>query len=354
MGRMMIGRMLGPTGVHSDDGSPVRARGAGDFRRVYRPWAFFGLDLALTWIPLWLLVAGQRLGWFEDSFALVALAGGSATLSAVVFVHLTRVRGFARDFWVRAVDPRRIGIAWWPVILLLQLLINVVAVLFSVFGGGSLAQLQLSEAFLAAPIGFLAFTMVFGPIPEELGWRGYGLDALRSRMNLLRASLLLAVIWALWHLPLVFVQGSFQNGLLEHVPTLITYFIAFVPGSILMSWIYYRTNRSTLSAILFHFAGNAAGEMLQLELPTRVLQTVIACAIAALVVWAEWPLFTRREFWVDFCGMGRARARRVSRRWQRSRLTPGYDNSRPRPDYRPEAQHYADLMAATIKGGWLS
>ncbi|NBF41640.1 MAG: CPBP family intramembrane metalloprotease, partial [Spirochaetes bacterium] len=206
--------------------APARVRESGDLRRVYRPWPFFGLDLALTWIPLWVLVAGQRLEWFEDSFALIALAGGSATLSAVVFVHFTRVRGFARDFWVRAIDPRRIGIAWWPVILFLQLLINVVAVLFSLFGGGSLEQLQLSEAFLAAPIGFLAFTLVFGPIPEELGWRGYGLDALRSRMNLLEASLVLAVFWALWHLPLVFVRGSFQNGLLEHLPTLITFFIA--------------------------------------------------------------------------------------------------------------------------------
>ncbi|MFO7782557.1 MAG: type II CAAX endopeptidase family protein [Spirochaetia bacterium] len=309
MEQMAIQRSA-PARVGEENGKQAGVRAGSRLRRVYRPWAFFGVDLALTWIPLWVLVAGQRLGWFEDSFALIALAGGSATLSAVVFVHFTRVRGFARDFWVRAVDPRRIGLAWWPAILFLQLLINVTAVLFSTFGGGSLAQLQLSEAFLAAPVGFLAFTMVFGPIPEELGWRGYGLDALRSRMNLLEASLLLAAFWALWHLPLVFVRGSFQNGLLEHLPALITYFIAFVPGSILMSWIYYRTNRSTLSAILFHFAGNAAGEMLQLELPTRVLQTVIACVVAAAVVWAEWPLFTQREFWVDFGREGRSARRR--------------------------------------------
>ncbi|MFP4206069.1 MAG: type II CAAX prenyl endopeptidase Rce1 family protein [Spirochaetaceae bacterium] len=218
------------------------------------------------------------------------------------------------------------------------------AVLFSTFGGGSLAQLQLSEAFLAAPVGFLAFTLVFGPIPEELGWRGYGLDALRSRMNLLEASLLLAGIWALWHLP-----------------TLITFFIGFVPRSMLMSWIYYRTNRGTLSAILFHFAGNAAGEMLQLELPTRVLQTVIACAVAAAVVRVEWPLFTQREFWVDFCGdSGSARVGRAAavptapRRRVPSGAVSTRDRGRPRLDFRAEAQRRADLTAATIKGGWFT
>ncbi|MFP4206068.1 MAG: hypothetical protein ACLFSP_08170 [Spirochaetaceae bacterium] len=72
MRQTLIGRMIGPAGV--------RAGGAGDLRRVYRPWAFFGLDLALTLIPLWMLIAGRRLGWFEDSFALIALAGGCATL----------------------------------------------------------------------------------------------------------------------------------------------------------------------------------------------------------------------------------------------------------------------------------
>jgi membrane protease YdiL (CAAX protease family) len=268
-------------------------------RRLYRPWAFFAFDLALTWGPLWFLVVAQRAGRLEGSFALLALAGGSAMISSVIFVHLTRVPSFARDFWLRAVDPRRIGPGWWPVILLLQLAINVLAIALSVPVGGDTAQLRLTGAFTSAPLAFLAWMLVFGPIPEELGWRGYGLDALRTRMNLLQASIVLGLIWGLWHLPLVFVEGTFQRGLLAYPPALAGYFLAFVPTSILMGWIYYRTNRSTLSAILFHFAGNAAGEMLPLELPTRVIQTAVVTVVAVAVVAENWSLFTRREFWVD-------------------------------------------------------
>jgi uncharacterized protein len=271
-------------------------------RRLYRPWAFFGFDLSLTWGPLWLLVAGQQLGWFEESFFLIALAGGSAALSAVLFVHTTRVPGsgrpareFIKDFWIRAVDPRRIGMIFWPVILLLPVLINIVAILFSILGEGGPEQFRLSEEFISAPLGFLAFMLIFGPIPEEIGWRGYGLDALRTRMNLLNTSLVLGVIWALWHLPLVFVEGSFQQGLSQYMPSLIGYFIAFIPASIIMSWIYYRTNRSTLSAILFHFAGNTAGEIFHLSLETRVIQTAITAVIAVIILIAEWPLFRQRR-----------------------------------------------------------
>ena len=121
-------------------------------------------------------------------------------------------------------------------------------------------------------------------------------------MNLLQASLFLGVIWSVWHLPLVFVEGTFQHGLRVYPATLVSYFVAFVPSSILMSWIYYRTNRSTLSAILFHFAGNAAGEMLQLALPPRVIQTVVAFVLAGVVLWMERSLLTQREFWIPSCG----------------------------------------------------
>jgi membrane protease YdiL (CAAX protease family) len=274
-------------------------------QRLYRPVPFFGIDFVLTWVPLWLLVFGRRLGWFARGDALMIAAGVSATVSALAFVYATRDRRFIRDFWIRAIDPTRIGGVWWLVILGSQLFINVVAVLLSSLGGegwgatgGGFEQLALSQEFLAAPIGFLLFVLVFGPIPEELGWRGYGLDALRSRMNLLQASATLAVIWAVWHLPLVFLEGSFQNGLLKHPATFMSYFIAFVPSSILMSWIYYRTRRSTLSAILFHFAGNAAGEIFQIAPATRVIQTALGLVFAALVLWLEWDMFAQGEFWI--------------------------------------------------------
>ncbi|MFP4441959.1 MAG: CPBP family intramembrane glutamic endopeptidase [Spirochaetia bacterium] len=64
-------------------------------------------------------------------------------------------------------------------------------------------------------------------MPEELGWRGYVPDALRPRINLLQASLLLGMIWTVRHLPFVFVQVSFQQELLAHPGAFITYFAAF-------------------------------------------------------------------------------------------------------------------------------
>ena len=261
---------------------------------------FFGIDFLLTWIPLWLMVAGLQSGWLKSGIGLLILAGCSSTLAATVFVHRTRHRGFIKDFWIRVVDPFRISPVWWITILLSQGAVNVLAILLSSQGSGGLEQLSLSQQFLAAPVGFIIFTLLFGPLPEELGWRGYGLDALRSRMNLFKASLLLAFIWAVWHLPMLFIPGSFQNNLLQKPVVLAAFFAAFVPSSVLMSWIYYRTRRSTLSAILFHFAGNLSGEIFSMHMETRIIQAVLLTLWAAIVLWKEWPMFTEKEFWLDF------------------------------------------------------
>lgn len=264
----------------------------------YRPGLFFLVDFAVTWIPLWLLVIGMRRGVIDFGIPFMIIAGCSATVVAAIFVHATRNRQFIKDFWSRAFDPRRIKLPWWLFIIFFQLVINITAILLSTLWGGSLAQFKIAASVAQAPVLFLLLTLLYGPLPEELGWRGYGLDALRSRMNLLQASILLAVFWGLWHLPLHFMPGSFQQGLLAYPPALIAYIVAFFPGSIIMSWVYYRTGRSTLTAILIHYFGNLSGELFSIALPTRVIQTVLAVVLAGVVLYKEWPMFTQKEFWV--------------------------------------------------------
>ncbi|MFW6376731.1 MAG: hypothetical protein ACOC0F_02035 [archaeon] len=60
------------------------------------------------------------------------------------------------------------------------------------------------------------------------------------------------MLWAAWHLPLFFMAGSFQAELGLFTPQFAFYTGSIVVSSILYTWIYNNTNRSTLSAILFH------------------------------------------------------------------------------------------------------
>lgn len=82
-------------------------------------------------------------------------------------------------------------------------------------GGGGL-QMETAERFVQQPWSFLpfaVFTLVFGPLPEEMAWRGYALDGLQIQWKALTASIALGAAWTVWHLPLFFIEGSYQHGL---------------------------------------------------------------------------------------------------------------------------------------------
>lgn len=86
---------------------------------------------------------------------------------------------------------------------------------------------------------------------EEMGWRGYALPRLAARFGFASASLMLGLVWGVWHLPLFFVAGLGNYG---------QSFPVFVLGSTMLSvaiaWLYAHTNGSLLLAMLMHSAAN--------------------------------------------------------------------------------------------------
>jgi uncharacterized protein len=86
---------------------------------------------------------------------------------------------------------------------------------------------------------------------EEIGWRGYALPRLAARFGFARASLLLGLVWAGWHLPLFFLPGADKYG--QSFPV---WALQSVALSTAITWLYARTNGSLLLTMLMHSAVN--------------------------------------------------------------------------------------------------
>src|SRR5437016_5768189 len=98
--------------------------------------------------------------------------------------------------------------------------------------------------------------LLFGPLGEEFGWRGYALPRLQARSGALAASLLLGLAWAAWHAPLFFDPTSTY----AHLPPLV--FIARMMGlSVLFTWLINRTGGSLLFPLVAHTVINASGQI---------------------------------------------------------------------------------------------
>ncbi len=72
------------------------------------------------------------------------------------------------------------------------------------------------------------------------------------------SSLVLGVVWALWHLPLFVMPGMLhaEHGIGSAWFWL--FMLTVVPSAVIYTWIFNNTRRSTLAAILFHFMSNLA------------------------------------------------------------------------------------------------
>jgi len=101
--------------------------------------------------------------------------------------------------------------------------------------------------------------LILGPLSEEIGWRGYALERLQTRWNALTSSLIVGLVWALWHLPLFMMVGTSFHEL--GVP-FIGFLIKMMASSVLYTWLYNNTKQSLWSAILLHWLYTYAAQVL--------------------------------------------------------------------------------------------
>jgi len=247
--------------------------------KAANPWRFFALALGISWFFwIWIILLGWNVFTFP-AVTLGALGLFGPAIAEIILISRTHDKEEWRDYWQRVFDIRRIGKRWYLVIWLTFPVLNTIALLLSVLTGSPWPEFETARNLLSEPwkiLPFAVFILLYGPLPEELGWRGYALDGLQTRYNALVSSLILGLIWALWHVPLFFMKGQWQHDVLKF-GTLDFWTFIFSPIflSILFTWLYNNTNRSTLSAIIFHFMCNFSGNLIPLIKQGRLYSLIL-------------------------------------------------------------------------------
>ncbi|NBB77595.1 MAG: serine hydrolase, partial [Bacteroidetes bacterium] len=167
---------------------------------------------------------------------------------------------------------------------LLQLLAGFID---GVSGGEGLSWGESVGAMIQDPASQLLTIFIISLVPffEELGWRGYAQDRLQKQYSPAKASLILGLIWSIWHLPASFIPGTYQAGLGIGTHEFWLHFIGIVFLSIVISWIYINTNRSILVMVIFHATINVSGQLIKLSETGETIFTFcwISAALAILL-----------------------------------------------------------------------
>lgn len=255
-------------------------------RAVRSPWLFFAIAVGFSWL-FWVPAAFVDADIMNSPWVVLLYLGGiGPAVGGILLTYLDTDKARQREYWQRALDPRRIGARWYLVVLFAYPLLTL-AVLLPQIAQGQFPASDALQEMLAQPlrlVPFVAFIFLFGPFPEELGWRGYALDALQERMSALASSLVLGAVWAAWHVPLFFMNGTFQNELGFGTAAFWRFMAFAVVISVFFTWAYNSNRRSTLSAMLFHFSTNLTGNLLEMSAAQETIRLAILVLLAAVVV----------------------------------------------------------------------
>ncbi|MBC8172136.1 MAG: CPBP family intramembrane metalloprotease [Anaerolineae bacterium] len=242
---------------------------------------FFLLVFVIS-IPFWLLGALTD-GFLPEELPLnlpvSALMVFNPMIAALILVFREDGKDGVINLLKRSFDYRRIPAKIWylPVFLLMPL-VMVLAYGWMNLAGNPIPALRFPV--LMVPVLFIAFFIT--AVGEEVGWQGYAFDPLQKRWNALGASLILGIVWALWH-SVPYIQT-------HNTPAWIGWqYVATVGLRVLIVWLYNNTGKSLFAAITFHTMINVSTFLFpdygSYYDPFIVSVIITGMATAVVIVW---------------------------------------------------------------------
>lgn len=167
----------------------------------------------------------------------------------------------------------------------------------SLFFGCSIDQFSFSTTTSFTYSLFPAwFMLILAPFLEELAWHSYGTDCLRARMSIFNASVLFALFWVIWHIPLSFIKDYYQSNVVASGwMYALNFALSLFPFVILMNWLYYKTNRNIMIAIVFHITAGVFNELFKTQPESKIIQTVLLCILAISLLYKDKDFFFKKE-----------------------------------------------------------
>jgi membrane protease YdiL (CAAX protease family) len=202
------------------------------------------------------MTAPMVAGLIPSDSGAILVAAYSASLAGVILTAIASGKAGLREMF-RKLLIWQVGIGWWVFgLFALGLMFIGGTLLYALFSGSTLALNLAQPLYMFVPLFIMKFFLDAG-LGEELGWRGFLLPRLQSRYNALVSSLIIGVVWGLWHLPLFMLEGmspTYEFGQAYGVVSaLLAYTVVVtIPWAILFTWFYNNTKGSLLLAFVFH------------------------------------------------------------------------------------------------------
>ena len=224
--------------------------------------------LAANWIPA-LKLPLFYLGIFAPAFVAIALTAWREGADGVVAL-------------LRRLFEANVNARWYLFAFGYMAAIKLAVAVIHRVAFGTWPRFGSSPWFVMIAATILS-VVVGGQAGEEIGWRGYALPRLAARFGFAGASVLLGVVWALWHLPLFFILGGDTVG--QSFPL---YLLQVIALSVAITWLYVHAKGSLLLTMLMHAAINNSKDIVSSAVPPSGVWTLGTSTVGWLTAALLW------------------------------------------------------------------
>jgi len=239
---------------------------------------FYVLAFVISWLGWGPIVVGSRgIPPFNTPLIqiLLILPALGPTLAAVIVEGAISGNQGVKKLLVGLIQWRT-GFIWYLAAILGPILLFLGSQFYDLLVSGKSLALQIpGEIILSALVSGFVTNLLVNPW-EEVGWRGFALPRLQERYSALVATLIVGLLWGLWHVPLFFWNGNPMSSY-----PFLPWLLGLVSESFIYTWMYNNTKGSLLIVSLFHIFLNTFGPIFH---GSVIGLTVVNCVIAVILL----------------------------------------------------------------------
>ncbi|WP_234944731.1 CPBP family intramembrane glutamic endopeptidase [Haladaptatus paucihalophilus] len=189
------------------------------------------------------------LSTWTDMFILTTIGGFGPFIGGALLI---KASGQNLRMWLSDIFRIRIAARYYLAALLIPILAIVLAGAAHVWLFGGRITPAAVPSVVVFPL-YIGIILLFNGVAEEPGWRGFLLPRLQATHSALTASILVGIVWGVWHLPLLMLPGHSLTGINPWI-----YLPGLIALSVIMTWLTNDVEGSILPAMFFHASYNVS------------------------------------------------------------------------------------------------
>ena len=228
--------------------------------RRYPIWSFLLINYIISWSFLYPSYQLIKQNDEITPLALIGLIGAYGPSIAAIIVQGILDKKKLKTLFKKLIQIR----SQWKLLLfviIVPIILYVIAYLISalIFEGD--LSVHWIIGFSNISFWFLA-ALPFGPMGEELGWRGFLLPKLLEHFSIIKSTILVGLAWGVWHLAsFSFPGAAIPDFLAVNFWSILLFCVNTIALSMVYSYVHLRSNGSVFMAIILHAFFNAASNI---------------------------------------------------------------------------------------------